>query len=83
MYTQEDHETLKCILLYQSVLEYLKSREAVQKMTEEEKNEFFKIIDECFEVAKKYNGTIEYLNLGCQHILESKQYITLFHSTLK
>lgn len=75
MYSSSDHNALKHILLYQSVTSYLSDREKVQKMTEDELNEFKSFIVECFEVCSNYNGHIDDIIEGCKQIIDSKEYI--------
>lgn len=83
MYTSDDHTALKSILLYQSVLEYLKHREQVDNMNAHEIDSFYLIIKECFKTAASYTGAIDDLKLGCEQILNSKPQIMLFYPTLE
>lgn len=78
-----DHNALKAILLYQSVLEYLKHRDLVQKMEVLEIESFYAIIKECFQIAYSYNGSLEDIKHGCEQIINSKTHIMKFYPNLE
>ena len=78
MLSTEDHNTLKSILLYQAVLEYLQDREVVKKMEADELESFQAIIMECFNTCNSYNGTIPDIKEGCTQLLSTKEDIIKF-----
>ena len=78
-----DHNILKTILLYQSVLEYLKNMDYVNNMTINEKESFKSIILECFKSCMAYNGNITDLKNGCDYIIATKEDIARFYPEIK
>lgn len=76
MLSPEDHNTLKSILLYQAVLEYLKNWDLVKEMELDELESFQSIVMECFETCKNYKGSVPELNSGCSQLLSTKEDIS-------
>lgn len=73
-----EHNALRAILLFQSIMVYLENDDVMSLINKDELESFNELIVECFKVAKEYDGENEDIKDGCRKILSTKDDVSKF-----